>query len=57
MFIQCFDNELKNKLIKNGYKMVKENQTYSLFIYNNSNKFSFDGIDKSKFIFTDKMTF
>lgn len=57
MFIQCFDNELKNKLINEGYKLVKENQNYSLFIYDNSNKLNFDGIDKSKFVLTSKMTF
>lgn len=56
-FIHCFDSELKDKLIQNGFKLLVS--TDSLFIFENSSSISFDfnQLDKKQFIFSNKMIF
>lgn len=56
-FIHCFNQELKNKLLQNGFKLLVS--TDSLFIFENSSSISFDfnQLDKKQFIFSNKMIF
>jgi len=56
-FIHCFSEELKNKLIKNGFKLLVS--TNGFFIFENSPtlKFNFNQMDKKQFIFSNKLTF
>jgi hypothetical protein len=56
-FIHCFNQELKNKLLQNGFKLLVS--TDSLFIFENSPSLSFDfnQLDKKQFIFSNKMIF
>ncbi len=56
-FIHCFNEGLKNKLLKNGFKLLVS--TDSLFIFENSSSISFDfnQLDKKQFIFSNKMIF
>jgi hypothetical protein len=56
-FIHCFTEELKNKLINSGYKII--NQTNGLYIFENSlsNTFNFNNEEKNQFIFSNKMFF
>lgn len=58
MFIYCFDKELKNRLLKQNYKMINKpnNQDYWVFI-NSNGKFDFSGIDPSKFKMSNKLNF
>ena len=60
MFIYCFDEELKNKLLKHNYKMIDKptNQSYWVFI-NNKEKLDFDfsDVDASKFKLSNKLNF
>lgn len=58
MFIQCFDNELKNKLISNGYKLLNECDSWAIFaIDNNNQKLDFSSIDNKKYIMTNRLSF
>ena len=60
VFIYCFDEELKNKLIQQNYKMINKpnNQNYWVFI-NNKKKLDFDftDVDTSKFKLSNKLNF
>lgn len=58
MFIYCFSNELKDKLIACGYKMInKPSKDYWVFINNKGLKFDFKGVDQSDFKLSNKLTF
>lgn len=57
MFIQCFDKELKNKLIKSGFKLLKEDSSQATFLVDKNIKFNFDSVNKTKVLFTNKLTF
>ncbi|HHU80520.1 MAG TPA: hypothetical protein GXZ35_04205 [Acholeplasmataceae bacterium] len=56
-FIHCFSEELKNKLLQNGYNLLVE--TNGIFIFENSPTlfFDFGKIDSTKFTFSNKMIF
>ena len=57
MFIHCFDKELKNKLIKSGFKLLKEDSSQATFLVDKNIKFNFDSVNKTKVLFTNKLTF
>lgn len=57
MFIYCIDKELKNKLIKKGFKLLKEDENGATFIFSEKVKFDFNTVDKTKFLFTNRLTF
>lgn len=57
MFIYCLDDELKNKLIKKGFKLLKEDGNGAIFVFDKNLKFNFEKVDKSKFLFTNRLTF
>jgi len=56
-FIHCFNLELKNKLLKDGFKPLSENNRFSIFENNQSLNFNFNQIDKKQFVFSNKMIF
>lgn len=57
MFIYCFDKELKQELINKGFKLLKEDGNGATFIFSKGIKFNFDKVDKTKFLFTNRLTF
>lgn len=57
MFIYCLDDELKNKLIKKGFKLLKEDENGATFVFSEKVRFDFNTVDKTKFLFTNKLTF
>lgn len=56
-FIHCFNQELKNKLLQKGYKLLSENDGIFIFENSSSKSFDFKEIDKTQFIFSNKLTF
>ena len=56
MFIYCVDNDLKQELIKQGFKLLKEDDKGATFVFSEL-KFNFDKVDKSKYLFTNRLTF
>lgn len=56
MFIYCFDDNLKDKLIKNGLKLFKEDENGAVFVFDKL-KFNFEGVDEKKYFITNKLTF
>lgn len=57
MFIYTVDEELKKELISNNFKMLKEDDKGAFFVFDKKSKFNFDNVDKTKFLFTDRLTF
>lgn len=56
MFICCFDKNLRDKLIESGLMILKDDQNKSVFVLDKQ-KFNFEGVDKTKFIITNRLTF
>ncbi len=56
MFVYCFDQNLKDKLIASGLMVLKEDENKTVFVFDKM-KFNFKGVDNSKFIITDRLTF
>lgn len=57
MFVYCYNEEAKQKLILNGYNFVSEKQVGDkvIFIFmNNGKKINFD---KNEVFYTNKMTY
>lgn len=57
MFIHSKDKELNKKLIKEGFRVLKESEEMTTFVYNPKLKFDFTKVNKEKVIFTNKLTF
>ncbi len=57
MFIYCLDNSLKNELINTGFKLLNQDKDKAVFLLNKDLKFNFNKVDKSKFLFTNRLTF
>ena len=57
MFIYCLDKELKNILINKGFKLLKEDDKGATFVFSEKVNFDFNNVDKTKFLFTNKLTF
>ncbi len=53
-FIYCFDKELKTKLLQSGFRLLTCHNGLSIFENNTSLKFSFNELDKSQFVFSNK---
>jgi len=56
-FIHCFSEELKNKLLQNGFKLLSQNNSFFIFENSPTITFNFKQIDKKQFVFSNKMTF
>lgn len=57
MFIYCIDEQLKEDLIKRGFKILKQDKNGTIFALNKELKFDFSNVDKKKYLFTNKLTF
>lgn len=57
MLIYCFDNELKQKLLNNGYKILPKFNIENGCVFADVGKFDFTTIDKSKYKFTNRLNF
>jgi len=57
MFITCFDNVLRDKLIASGFKLLNQKQGISTFVYDKKIKFDFSSEKVNSFTFTNKLTF
>ena len=56
MFIYCVDNDLKQRLINKGLKLLKEDEDGAVFVFDRL-KFNFEGVDSKKYFITNKLTF
>lgn len=56
-FIYCFTQELKEQLLKTGYKILLENNNIIIFENSSNLSFNFNEIDNKQFIFSNKMIF
>lgn len=56
-FIYVLDKELKNQLISNGFKLLKEDDDGAVFVFSDKVRFDFNNVNKSKFLFTNRLTF
>jgi len=56
-FIHCFSEELKNKLLQEGFKLLSKNNSFFIFENSTITTFNFKQIDKKQFVFSNKMTF
>ncbi len=54
-FIHCFDEELKNKLLQSGFRLLHQGNSFFIFENNSTLQFDFTGQDKSQFIFSNKL--
>ena len=54
-FIHCFDSELKNNLIQNGFRLISENGTLSIFENNTKSTFDFNQLNNTNFIFSNTL--
>lgn len=58
-FMYCFDNETKDKLIKKGFKFLKETQVSGskAYIFISNDKLNFNEIDRNKVLLSNKLNF
>lgn len=56
-FIHCFNTELKNKFLQNGFELLVETNGFFIFKNNPSAKFNFEEVDQSQFVFSNTMVF
>lgn len=56
-FIYCFNKDLKNKFLQNGFELLVETNGFFIFKNNPSTKFNFEEIDQSQFVFSNSMVF
>ena len=57
MLIYVFDKELKQTLINKGFKLLKEEDDKATFAISDKIKFDFTKVDKTKYLFTNRLTF
>lgn len=56
MFIYCLDEVFKNKLINNGFKLLRQDNDVAIFILDKQ-KFDSMEFDKSKVYLSSKLNF
>ena len=52
----CFDEQLKETLISKGYKKVYEKPSYYVFESPKDLIFTFENVDKKKYMFSNNFT-
>lgn len=57
MFIYCIDEQIKRDLLNIGFKLLNQDKDKAVFIMDKNLKFNFDKVDKSKILFTNRLTF
>ncbi len=56
-FIYVLNEQLKDKLITKGFHLIKENKVNHMWIFENSQNFSFDSENKGQYILSNSLTF
>lgn len=54
-FVEVYDDQVVNKMIKRGFKIASRNNGITVFINKQDSKFQFDSCDEGKFIYTNKL--
>ena len=55
-FIYAFDKETKDRLISQGYHLLKENEEENTYIFANNMELQFS-VDNKKIVFSNTLTF
>ncbi len=55
-FIYVFDEADKQRLEAFGYKLLKENERNSVYVFENTDGLAFD-LEEGSFVYTDTLTF
>ena len=56
-FIYIFDNSDKERLVKSGYKLLKEDNINSIYVFESSTELSFAEQGVEKYVFSNVLTF
>lgn len=57
MFIYVMDKKLAERLVKEGFTIIRVDKHGTTFAPNKKVNFDFSTVDKEKFIFTDRLHF
>lgn len=57
MFIYVMDKELIERLVKEGFTVIRKDSKGTTFAPNKEINFDFSKVDKEKFIFTNRLYF
>lgn len=55
-FIKTTDKETADKLISEGFQLVSQSNGVYTFLNQPSKNFSFDGVDKTKMVYTNMLS-
>lgn len=56
-FIYIFDNSDKERLVKSGYKLLKEDNINSIYVFESNTELSFAEQGVEKYVFSNVLTF
>ena len=56
-FIYIFDNSDKERLVKSGYKLLKEDNINSIYVFESNTELSFTEQGVEKYVFSNVLTF
>lgn len=56
-FIYVFDSSDKERLVKSGYKLLKEDNTNSIYVFESNTELSFAEQGIEKYVFSNVLTF
>lgn len=56
-FIYVFDSSDKERLVKSGYKLLKEDSTNSIYVFESNTELSFAEQGIEKYVFSNVLTF
>ena len=56
-FIYVFDNSDKERLVKSGYKLLKEDNANSIYVFESNTELSFAEQGIEKYVFSNVLTF
>lgn len=56
-FIYIFNNSDKERLVKSGYKLLKEDNINSIYVFESSTELSFAEQGVEKYVFSNVLTF
>lgn len=56
-FIYIFNNSDKERLVKSGYKLLKEDNINSIYVFESNTELSFAEQGVEKYVFSNVLTF
>ena len=56
-FVYIFDNSDKERLVKSGYKLLKEDNINSIYVFESNTELSFAEQGIEKYVFSNVLTF